>query len=78
MLSLFRGSMIPCIYALMTTKSQFAYTCMLHNIRAVCDNVGLFLNPPSFMTDYEKGARNAYQSIWDIIFTIDNAYLKNL
>ena len=51
---------------------------MLHNIRKACHSVGLFLNPPSFMTDYEKGARNAYQSIWDVIFTIDNAYLKNL
>ena len=41
-------TMIPCVYALMTNKSMFAYT----------------LNTKFIMSDFEKAIRNIYSNIW--------------
>jgi hypothetical protein len=64
LMSYFQYKMFPCVYTLMNTKTQVAYTRMLNEIRLACMNIQLSFNPKIVMTDFEIGAIGAFKEIW--------------
>ncbi len=53
LMSYFRHKIFPCVYTLMNCKTQVAYERMLNEIRLVCLNIQLSLNPKIVMTNFE-------------------------
>ena len=58
------GHYIPLVYSFLPDKSQNTYEALWRLLCAMCANLGLELNPPVIMLDYEIGAHNAFRAIF--------------
>ena len=55
---------IPCIYMLMSSKSESSYKTVFQEILVAAQSYGVILKPRFIMTDFETGAINACKSIF--------------
>jgi hypothetical protein len=46
---------VPLVYVLMTRKTTNAYISVFQELKNACRNLGLQLQPPEIMTDFETG-----------------------
>ena len=56
----FHGKFLPLVFVLLSHKDEHSYTTMLTRVKERCPG----WEPGLIMTDFEKGALNAYQVTW--------------
>ena len=60
-----QGKFFPCVYGLLTTKTEAAYEAFFHQVReAVNEQCDEFPNPTHFSSDYELAAINAVRHVF--------------
>ena len=52
--------MIPCVYALLSGKSEVVYKHLLSELKEAALKIKLKLEPKEVLTDFERAAMNAY------------------
>ena len=53
--------MFPCVYTIMTDKSEASYRRVIYEIKNGCLKLGKIFNPNIVLTDYEQAAINAFK-----------------
>ena len=56
----YKGKMIPCIFGLLTGKTEEVYKAMIHEIKTVCLVIGVEAKPELVLTDFEQAIIKAF------------------
>ncbi|XP_023338864.1 uncharacterized protein LOC111709436 [Eurytemora carolleeae] len=60
----YRGFNVPCVYCLMSVRTKEAYTAVLTKITELGVAIGLQIQPPLIIMDFERAASEAAQDVW--------------